>query len=108
MFLGPKDCKTLKDYGQRAFLSSLEGAAASIIFVATKPLVVTTKRVVVTTKHVFCRDKRMLVATKLLSRQNVCHDKIMFVAANTCLSRQNTCLSRQKYACHDKRFSRQK
>ena len=76
----------------------------------------------VTTKHVFCHDKIMLIATKVLSRQNTlvatniiwskqkfcrdkhtfvatkyvfCPDKPMFVATNTCLSRQNF--------CHDKK-----
>ena len=35
----------------------------------------------VATKHVFCCDKSMLVATKVLSRQNyVCRDKHNFVA----------------------------
>ena len=65
--------------------------------------------------HVFCSDKNMLAATKRLSRQNyVCRNKI-FVATNTCLSRQKFCrdkimfvlrkvLSRQEYVCRDKRF----
>ena len=45
---------------------------------------------------VFCRDKSMLVATKLLPRQaRVCHDKHNLVAASILLSRQKTCLSRQ-------------
>ena len=43
---------------------SLVGAATGIIFVATK----LDKHVFVATKRVFCRDKSMLVATKLLSR----------------------------------------
>ena len=63
---------------------SLAGAATSIIFVATN---------------------RSFVATKVcFSRQNFCHDKIMYVATNH-LSRQisNICLSRQAYFCRDKR-----
>ena len=58
------------------------GAATSIIFVATK--------------NVFCRDKSMLAATKLLSRQNT------FVASNTCLSRSfvaTSVLLLQQKAC---------
>ena len=49
----------------------LAEAATSIIFVATK----------VFTKHVICREKNMLVATKLcLSRQTFCRNKHNFVA----------------------------
>ena len=67
------------------------------------------KYVFVTTKHVFRREKNMIVATKI----------IMFVATNTCLSRQTFCLdkhtfvvkkdvatnilSRQAYFCREKR-----
>ena len=70
---------------------SLAGAATSIIFVATK--------------HVFCHDKSMLVATKLVARQNFCRDKHIFVVTKH-LSRQtfvatNIILSRQKF-CHYK------
>ena len=48
-------------------------------------------------KYNFCRYKSMLVATKLifvatniliLSQQNICRNKLTFVAINTCLSRQ--------------------
>ena len=49
------------------------------------------KHVFVTTKYVFCRNKSMLVATNIilsrqvLSRQTYfCHDKLTFVATNTC------------------------
>ena len=63
-----------------------------------------------------CRDKSKLVATKDFQfHVNFCHDKIMFVVTNTCLSQQNTsfvttsivlsrqktCLSQQNF-CHDK------
>ena len=63
----------------------LVGAAASIIFVATK--------------HVFCRDKNMLVVTIVLSR----FFKNYFVAKKH-LSRKifaaaNIILSRQKFCC---------
>ena len=70
------------------------------------------KHVFVATKHDFFRDKSMLAATKVLSRQN--YDCIIFVATNTCLSRQTrVCrdkrmlaatklLSRQVYFCRDK------
>ena len=52
----------------------LAGAATSIIFVATN-----------TCLHV-CRDKtHLFVAAQIcLSRQNFCHDKIMFGARNIC------------------------
>ena len=51
--------------------SSLAGAAISIIFVATNTFFVVV---------FFCRDKSMLAATKLLSRQNyVCSDEILFL-----------------------------
>ena len=63
----------------------------------------------------FCGDKHIFLPTKLLllqtilSRQNLCCDKLTFVATNMCLSRQNTsfvstkvCLSRQKN-CLDKK-----
>ena len=64
----------------------------------------------VATKHVFCRDKSMIVATKVwLSRQTlvatstsaplVCRDK-SFVTANIFLSRQKTCF----VATKQKRF----
>ena len=36
-----------------------------------------------------------------LERQRFCRDKHVFVATNTCLSRQNTSLSGQKDACRD-------
>ena len=63
------------------------------------------KHVFVATKHVSCRDKSMLVTTKLLSWQNIfCHDKKYaccdkhdkyFVATKV--------LSQQAYFCRDKR-----
>ena len=63
-----------------------------------------------TTEHVFCRDKSMLVVTKVLSRKNyVCRDKT-FVATHICRDKQNfvatkfyACLSRQNtFFCRDK------
>ena len=76
---------------------SLAGAATSIIFSVTK--------------YVFCRDKCVLVGTKVLSRQIrvcrenfFCRDKHNFVEASILLSRQKTCsvptnmcLSRQRH-----------
>ena len=71
---------------------SLSGAATSIIFVATK--FCRDKSMLY-----FCRDKIMFVTTKLLSRQ-------IFVAGNTCLSRQNTAFVvtklRKYHFCRDK------
>ena len=67
---------------------SLEGAARSIIFVATNVLsrrtrVCRDKHTFVRTKDVFCRDKNQLVATKVLWPQNyLCRDKTNFVATN--------------------------
>ena len=77
---------------------SLAGAAISIIFVATKVLSLQNTSFVATKVCLppqnVCRDKIMFVATKHLSCQ-------IFVATNTCLSRQMFCrtsilLSRQK------------
>ena len=54
-----KKKKTTKYYHRQQFSTvSLAGDATSIIFVATS--------FVAKTKHVFCRNKSMLVATKLL------------------------------------------
>ena len=62
------------------------------VFVTTHAnvFVTTHANVFVATKHVFCRDKNMLVATKLLSRLKL----QIFVASNMCLSRQT-------YFCRD-------
>ena len=112
----------------RTGLLSLAGAATSIIFVATK-FFWGLDNVFVATKQVFCRDKSMVVATKLLSKQNIfslsrqnmsfvaiklwkyhfCPDK-SFVATNMCLSRQmfvgtNVILSRQTRVCRDKNYT---
>ena len=68
----------------------LVGAAASIIFVATK--------------HVFCYDKSRLATTKLLSHQNcVCWDKSKLVATKR-LIRQNYVCRDKRRICHDKTF----
>ena len=59
------------------------------------------KLMFVMTKHVFCRDKSMLVVTKLLLLQ-------VFVATNTCLSRQtfyrdkHTSVATKDVFCRDK------
>ena len=54
----------------------LAGAATSITFVATKPL---SQQRFCHDKHVFFCDKYMLVAAKLLLRQNyVCRDKYVY------------------------------
>ena len=53
---------------------SLAGAAASIVFVATK--------------HIFCHDKSMLAATKV------------FVVTKLCLSRQKFCCNKQTFDKH--------
>ena len=56
-------------------------------FVVTNTFVMT--HLSVTTKHIFCRDKSMLVGTKLLSRETYfCHDRT-FVMTNIILSWQN-------------------
>ena len=58
--------------------------------------------VFVATKQVFCRDKSMLAATTVLSRQNyVCRDKI-FVATHPCLSRQQFCLDKHTFVSESK------
>ena len=73
------------------------------------------EHVFVTTKHIFCRDKGMLVATKLLSRQNATSILLLrqkscfvatdtcFVATNTCFVATNTCLSQLNF-CRDKKM----
>ena len=59
------------------------------------------KHVFGTTVHIFCRDKSMLLMTKVLLRQ-------IFVATNTILSRQNLCRNKHVFVatkhifCHDK------
>ena len=61
-------------------------------------------------KIVFCRDKSMLAATKVLSRQNyVCRDKIflsrqkfvVFLATSILLSRKKTCFVATKVFFRD-------
>ena len=60
-------------------------------------------------KYHFCRDKSLLLQTRLLSGQKYACRYKTFFATNT-LSRQkyfvatNIILSRQKYACRDKTF----
>ena len=55
----------------------------------------------------FCRDKHVVVATKVsMSPQNFCRNKIMLVATNICrdkrfFTKENKCLSRQTF-CRDK------
>ena len=94
---------------QHQTIISVAGAATSFfvfVFISTNVLsretrVCRDKHVYITTKHVFCRDKSMLVATKL-------HDKIMFVMTKR-LSRQTFVfvstkdVSRQAYFCRNKR-----
>ena len=73
---------------------SLAGAAPSIIFVGTKDM--------------FCCNKHMFVVINVcMSRQNFCHDKIMFVVKNIyCVKHMlvvTKVLSQQAYFCCDKR-----
>ena len=75
---------------------------------------VATNTSLVSTKHVFCRDKSILLTTKVLSRQNVCHDKYLskqklctyhFCCDKSCIATNMWCrdkyLSQQKF-CRDK------
>ena len=80
---------------------SLAGAATSTIFDVTK--VLSRQTHVCHDKHIFCCDKSMLAATKLLFVAT----KLLFVASKL-LRRQmfvatNTCLSRQAYFCRNQR-----
>ena len=104
---------------------SLVGAAARIIFVATKalsPQTHVTKPIFLSVMTNICCDKHNFVTTSILLSQqtHVCLDKIhlllqqkcaccdktfamtkdYFVMTNACAT-TNTCLSRQKF-CHDK------
>ena len=104
---------------------SLVGAAARIIFVATKalsPQTHVTKPIFLSVMTNICRDKHNFVTTSILLSQqtHVCLDKLhlllqqkcaccdktfvmtkdYFVMTNACAT-TNTCLSRQKF-CHDK------
>ena len=57
-------------------------------------------RMFVATKHIFCRDKNILVASKLLSRQNyVCRDKHAFVLSLQIFVATSILLSRQARVC---------
>ena len=93
----------------------MAGVATSIVSVAPKVLSRQTqdwcdKQVFGATKHFFCREKNMLVATKLcLPRPTrVSRDKTCF-ATNICRNKHNfvatKVLSQQAYFCRDKHMS---
>ena len=74
----------------------------------------------VATKHVLCRDKSMFAATERLSRQKLCLSRQnifvatkllscqIFVATNTCLSRQMFCRDKHTFVATKDVFCRNK
>ena len=75
---------------------SLVGAATNIFVV--------TKFVATNIKHIFCRDKRFVVTSILLSWQKMfCHDKHVFVMTKLCLLQQIFVMTK---ICCDKGFVR--
>ena len=96
-------CEFRKESGHAGPLS-LAGTATNIIFIAAKVLprltrvcrdkirLLSRQNILLSRKTYFCRDKHILVATKLLLRQAYfCRDKSMLIATNLILSRQKFC-----------------